>query len=113
MTFSCARAQVKLTTKLTTERLDVLGRRWTMCRQEPGFQGNLDIAGRSWTLRRVLHNRRLPVRFLSHLPRKPCIHTGCSLMACTLFFVLLTSFGPNADSIGRQRQSAGDGGARP
>jgi hypothetical protein len=34
------------------------------------FEGNLDNHGRLWTARRVLHNRRLPVRFLSHLPRK-------------------------------------------
>jgi hypothetical protein len=28
----------------------------------------LDDSGRVWTARRVLHNRRVQVRFLSHLP---------------------------------------------
>ncbi len=32
------------------------------------FKGNLDVVGRAWTARRVLQNRRLQVRFLSHLP---------------------------------------------
>jgi hypothetical protein len=51
--------EVTQTTKLTTERLDVLGRHWTM--------------------RCVLHNRRTPARSLSHLPlnlefmKLPCI----------------------------------------
>ena len=35
------------------------------------FKGNLDNLGRPWTPRRVLHNRRAPVRFLSHLPASP------------------------------------------
>ena len=35
------------------------------------FEGNLDNLGRPWTLRRVLHNRRVQVRFLSHLPEGP------------------------------------------
>ena len=30
----------------------------------------LDVLGRVWTLRRVLQNRRLQVRFLSHLPSR-------------------------------------------
>ena len=34
------------------------------------FEGDLDVVGRVWTARRVLHNRRVQVRFLSHLPRK-------------------------------------------
>ena len=29
-----------------------------------------DVLGRLWTARRVLHNRRAPVRFLPYLPRK-------------------------------------------
>jgi len=33
-----------------------------------GFQAFLDVAERIWTARRVLHNRRVQVRFLSHLP---------------------------------------------
>ena len=32
------------------------------------FKAFLDVIGRVWTLRRVLQNRRLQVRFLSHLP---------------------------------------------
>ena len=33
-----------------------------------GFESNSDDLGRRWTARRVLQNRRLQVRFLSHLP---------------------------------------------
>jgi hypothetical protein len=33
-----------------------------------GFKALLDMSGRSWTARRVLHNSRLQVRFLSNLP---------------------------------------------
>jgi hypothetical protein len=43
----CAWVQVRLTTKLTTDRLDVLGRPWTMCRQKPRIQGGV---GRPWTI---------------------------------------------------------------
>ena len=54
--------QVALTTKLTTEQLD------DVLPKTAGFRGNLDNLGRVWTARRVLHTRRVPVRFLSHLP---------------------------------------------
>jgi|GEM_PF-5987728 len=37
----CARLQVALTTILTTERLDVLGRPWTMLRQKLGIQAGV------------------------------------------------------------------------
>jgi len=45
--------------------LDDFGRRVA---SKSGFQAFLDRSGRVWTARRVLHNRRLQVRFLSHLP---------------------------------------------
>src|SRR5689334_22793899 len=35
-----------LTTKLTAKRLDVLGRRWTMCRQKVRIRGQF---GQPWT----------------------------------------------------------------
>jgi hypothetical protein len=38
--------QVNLTTKLTTERLDVLGRRWTIHHQESQILG---VSRRPWT----------------------------------------------------------------
>jgi hypothetical protein len=51
------------------------GRSWTtlddLSPKNRQFKRDLDVLGRSWTARRVLHNRRLPVRFLSHLPTKP------------------------------------------
>ena len=50
----------------------VAGRSWTTLDDAPPkseFKGNLDNLGRPWTARRVLQNRRLQVRFLSHLPR--------------------------------------------
>jgi len=34
------------------------------------FKAVLDDFRRVWTLRRVVHNRRVQVRFLSHLPHK-------------------------------------------
>jgi hypothetical protein len=43
---SCARVEVALTTKLTTERLDVLGRRSTIRCQNPAKQGQFR---RGWT----------------------------------------------------------------
>jgi hypothetical protein len=42
-----------------------------MCGQELRIQGVLDALRCVWTARRVLHNRGVQVRFLSHLPRKP------------------------------------------
>jgi hypothetical protein len=45
--FPCAGMKVALTTKLTTERLDVLGSRWTMRRQNRWIQGQI---GRPWTI---------------------------------------------------------------
>ena len=66
----CAWVKVALTTKLTTYWLDVLGRLWTMRRQKMRIRGQFGHLGRVWTARRVLQNRRLQVRFLSHLPRK-------------------------------------------
>ena len=59
------KGQVSLTTALTTERLDVHGRLWTMRRAQSWNKGQV---GQPWTARRVLHNRRALVRFLSHLP---------------------------------------------
>jgi len=45
--------------------LDAAGR----CSAKKGeFKADLDIRGRVWTARRVLQNRRVQVRFLSHLP---------------------------------------------
>jgi hypothetical protein len=43
--------------------------RWVAKKRE--FAAGLDTFGRAWTPRRVLHNRRAPVRFLSHLPEIP------------------------------------------
>jgi hypothetical protein len=42
----CARVNGALTTKVTTYRLDVLGRRETMRRQRPSIQGRF---GQPWT----------------------------------------------------------------
>jgi hypothetical protein len=39
--------KVELTAKLTTERLDVLARRWTMYRQKPRIQ---DDSRRGWMI---------------------------------------------------------------
>src|SRR5262245_36577020 len=45
--FSCTGVQVRLTTKLTTCWLDVLGRRWTIHGQDPWIQGQFR---RRWTI---------------------------------------------------------------
>jgi hypothetical protein len=49
------------------------GRSWTTVDnaspKSANFEGDVDDLGRSWTARCVLQNRRLQVRFLSHLPR--------------------------------------------
>jgi hypothetical protein len=52
-----------------------VGRAWTALDDAASItadsRGNLDVLGRLWTLRRALQNRRVQVRFLSHLPHIP------------------------------------------
>jgi hypothetical protein len=55
--------------------------------------------GRPWTGGSALHNRRLQVRFLSHLPETLNL---CRLQASRLQLILraLTPFDPNGSNIG-------------
>jgi hypothetical protein len=71
--------------------LDAVGRSDVKFR---GFKGNLDIPGRVWTARRVLQNRRMQVRFLSHLPENPQF-MGATAIKRVAHFVCIDPFDPN------------------
>jgi hypothetical protein len=72
--------------------LDAVGR----CSAEKRlFKAVRDILGRVWTARRVLHHRRAPVRFLSHLPRSPEIIWAAVIWRAACF-ARFDRFDPNA-----------------
>ena len=56
------------------------------------FKGNLDNLGQRWTVRRVLQNRRLQVRFLSHLPHFSLISCGLERLRLRLLTAVRTKF---------------------
>jgi hypothetical protein len=65
-----------------------------------GFKGDLDILRRRWEARRVHHNRRLPVRFLSHLPIQSLNLSRLQPHGVQSVFRALTPFDPNRNNIG-------------
>ena len=71
-----------------------------MRRQKRQFKGNLDDLGRFWTPRRVLQNRRLQVRFLSHLPHFSLISWGRERLRLSPLTAVVTA---------ERRQTANDG----
>jgi hypothetical protein len=66
---------------------------------EEEYSAQRDCTGRYGTERRDLQNRRVQVRFLSHLPCKLRIYLGCVYMACGLFFACFDPFDPNGSML--------------